>query len=67
MVKVIDIESLLKKYMKESNLEQADALYLLFAAGPEEAAKTLRARYKGAGSLSSVLKIWKYSGSLIDM
>jgi len=55
MVRAVDIEGLLQKYMEEDNLEKADALYLLYTIGSEGAAKTLRVRYGRSGSLSSVL------------
>jgi len=55
MVRAVDIEGLLQKYVEENSLERADALYLLYTVGPEEAAKTLRARYGRSGALSSVL------------
>jgi len=55
MVKAVDIEGLLQKYVEENSLERADALYLLYTVGSEDAAKTLRARYGRSGALSSVL------------
>jgi len=55
MVRAVDIEGLLQKYVEENSLEKADALYLLYTVGSEEAAKTLRVRYGRSGALSSVL------------
>lgn len=55
MVRAVDIEGLLQKYVEENSLERADALYLLYTVGSEEAAKTLRVRYGRSGALSSVL------------
>jgi len=55
MVRAVDIEGLLQKYVEENSLERADALYLLYTVGSEEAAKTLRVRYGRSGALSSIL------------
>jgi len=55
MVRAVDIEGLLQKYVEENSLERADALYLLYTVGSEEAAKTLRVRYGRSGALNSVL------------
>jgi len=62
MVRAVDIEGLLQKYVEENSLERADALYLLYTVGSEEAAKTLRARYGRSGALSSVLDDLKRLG-----
>lgn len=63
MVRAVDVEGLLQKYVEENSLERADALYLLYTTSPEEAAKTLRARYGGrSGALSSVLDDLKAHG-----
>jgi hypothetical protein len=56
MVKAVDIEGLIQKYMEKDSLERADALYLIFTIGQEEAAKTLRARYERSGAINSVLE-----------
>jgi hypothetical protein len=55
MVKAVDVEGLLQKYIEENSLERADALYLLYTVGSEATAKVLRARYGRSGALSSVL------------
>ncbi len=56
MVKAADIEALFKKYIEENSIERADALYLLYAVGKENAAKTLRIRYGISAPLSSVIE-----------
>lgn len=63
MVRAVDIEGLLQKYVEEDSLERADALYLLFNIGSEGAAKTLRARYGRSGALNSVLDDLKTLGA----
>lgn len=63
MVRAVDLEGLLQKYVEENSLERADALYLLFTIGPEGAAKTLRARYGRSGALNSVLDDLKALGA----
>ncbi|MEM4447257.1 MAG: hypothetical protein QW328_07135 [Nitrososphaerota archaeon] len=62
MVKAVDIEGLMKKYVEENSLERADALYLLYTVGSDAAAKILRARYGRSGALSSVLDDLKALG-----
>jgi len=62
MVKAVDIEGLIQKYVEEDSLERADALYLLFTVGSEYAARTLRGRYGRSGALSSVLDDLKALG-----
>lgn len=56
MVKAAEVEGLVQKYLDEDSLERADALYLIFEIGQEEAAKTLRVRYGRSGAIGSVLE-----------
>mgnify|MGYP000333041999 CR=1 FL=1 len=62
MVRAVDIEGLLLKYIEENSLERADALYLLYTVGREMAARTMRARYGRSGAISSVLDDLKTLG-----
>lgn len=62
MVKAVDIESLLQKYVEEENLEKCDALYLLWTTNRSDAAKTLRIRYGRSGALNSILDDLKELG-----
>lgn len=62
MVRAVEVEGLLQKYVEEDSLERADALYLLYTAGSEEVTKTFRARYGRSGTLSSVLEDLKTLG-----
>lgn len=66
MVRAVDIEGLLQKYVEENSLERADALYLIYNAPSAEAAKTLRARYGRSGALSSILDDLKMLGAKIE-
>lgn len=62
MVKAVDVEGLIKRYLDENSLERADALYLLVSLGREDATKALTARYGVSGALSSVLEDLKALG-----
>ena len=62
MVRAVDMEGIMQKYVEGDDLERADALCLLYTAGSSEAAKTLRARYGRSGALSSVLDDLKMLG-----
>ena len=62
MVRAVDIEGLLQKYIEEDDLERADALYLLYTVGRDEAARTMRIRYGRSGAISSVLDDLKTFG-----
>lgn len=62
MVRAVDIEGLIKRYLDENSFERADALYLLVSIGREDAAKTLTLRYGVSGALSSVLEDLKILG-----
>jgi len=66
MVRAVDFEALLQKYVEEDSLEKADALYLLYTLGPSGAAKTLSARYGVSGPLSSVLQDLRALGADVD-
>jgi len=62
LVKAVDIEGLIKKYVEENSLDRADALYLLSVTDRSTAAKVLRTRYGIAGPLTSVLDDLKVFG-----
>ena len=62
MVRVADIEGLLKKYLEENRIECADALYLCAKLGKREAAETLSIRYRMAAPLTSALEDIKQLG-----
>ena len=62
MVKAVDIEGLIKKYVEENSFERADALYLLALTDRRTAASVLRIRYGLSGPLSSVLDDLKALG-----
>lgn len=62
MVKAVDIEGLMQRYMEENSLEKADALYLLATMDKIEAAEILTIRYGVAGALSPVLEDLKDLG-----
>jgi hypothetical protein len=57
MVKAVDLEGLIRKYLDGGDLERMDALYLLSTTGNREAvASTLRVRYGRSGAINSVLE-----------
>lgn len=62
MVKAVDIEALLQKYLEEDNLEKCDALYMLYTMNRRDTAETLRRRYDRSGALNSVLTDLKELG-----
>lgn len=56
MVKAVDVEGLFERYAGEGSLEKADAVYLLYVATKEVAARTLRVRYGRSAAVNSVLE-----------